>query len=128
MQSPKIPGLLAALDRAVFAERDDQGFEAVDRLPAWCLDFLNGDDPAAVPLAERFLFLPTFLDEAREHWDREAPGTLRSGSWTEADPQGVERRMQASALFHGERRLLIIELLGAEYDELHAVLQKAREL
>lgn len=125
--TPPTQGLFAALDRAVFAETEPGLFEALDSLPGWALGFLPGDDLRAVPLAERFLFLETFLEEAREHWDSEPADTLRSGPWTEADKTGTERRLEAVALFHKGRRILVLEALGPEYDEMQAVLQKARE-
>lgn len=127
MKPSPIDGLSAALDRAVFRRNSDGTFQALDRLPGWCLDFLDGDPPEAARLDERFLFLGTFLEEAQEHWDRAEASVLRSGPWSESDPEGAERRLEASAVFHRDERILIVELLGAEFDELQATLQKARE-
>jgi len=120
-------GLMAALDRGVFRQNTDGTFAALDRLPGWCVDFLDGDPPEATKLEERFLFLDTFLAEAEEHWDRGEASVLRSGPWTEADPEGVERRLEACAVLHRDERILILERLGEEFDELQSTLQKARE-
>ena len=123
-----LEGLPAALDCAVFSETEDGSFSPADRLPGWCLDFLEGSDAAGVRLEDRFLFLATYLEDARAFWDKRAPGQLRSGPWTEADCNGVERTLRASALTHRESRLLLIELLGAEFAEIQDVLQRARRL
>ena len=120
-------GLFAALDQAAFRQNDDGTFSALDRLPGWCIDFLDGDRPEAAKLEARFLFLDTFLAEAGEHWDRREAAVLRSGPWTEADPEGVERRLEACAIVHRDERILLLERLGAEFDEIQSTLQKARE-
>jgi transcriptional regulator with PAS, ATPase and Fis domain len=122
-----IEGLPALLDCAVFAESDDGSFTLVDQPPAWCLDFLSTGQTSH-RLDEQFLFLQTFLEEAREFWDQQRPGRLLSGPWTEADSRGVERTLQASAVFHRERRFLLLELLGKDFAETQGVLQRAREL
>ena len=122
-----VEGLPALLDCAVFTEAGDGSFSLADRPPAWCLDFLGQGD-SGHRLDEQFLFLQTFLDEAREFWDQQRPGRLVSGPWTEADGRGVERTLQASAVFHRESRFLLLELLGKEFAETQSVLQRAREL
>ena len=129
MSEPSLlDGLPAALDCAVFAEDEAGSFSPVDRPPGWCLDFLPDSATDRVALEDCFLFLATFLQDARAYWQAEKPGRLRSGPWTEADRNGVERTLQASAVLHRERRLLLVELLGPEHAEVQAMLQRAREM
>ncbi|MCB1021547.1 MAG: sigma 54-interacting transcriptional regulator [Acidobacteria bacterium] len=123
-----LQGLLAVLDCAVFAENDDGSFSAADRLPYWCEGFLPTPAADRVRLEQCFLFLETFLEEARRFWADPAPGRLNSGPWTEADAAGCERTLHASALMHRDRRLLMINLLGDDFAETQRVLQRARTL
>ena len=121
-------GLFGALDTAVFRENESGRFEPLEPPPAWCRDFLPGSSPdGAVALDAAFAFLDTFLIEAREWWDDPQPGKLVSEPWSEADPHGVQRQMQATALFHGGERVLLIERLGPELERTREVLQLARE-
>jgi hypothetical protein len=66
------------------------------------------------------------LDEAAEHWSRRVPGPLRSGPWSERGSDGLERTFEAQALYHAGRRLLVIERLGADFEQLQQSLQLAR--
>ena len=112
----------------MLAERDDGGFAALGVTPAWFRDFLPaGGAEGPIRLEECFLFLEHFLVDARVFWSRRTPGRERSGPWTESDPNGVERHMEAAALFHAEQNILLIELLGGEFERKQGVYQKARE-
>ncbi len=126
--SSLLTGLPAALGCAVFAEEDDGAFRLVDTPPGWCFDYLLQERESALRLEEAFLFLTAFLDDARRFWAAGEPGRLRSGPWTEADRAGVERTLQASAVLHRDRKLLLIEALGEEFAETQQVLQRAREI
>ncbi|MEZ5365765.1 MAG: sigma 54-interacting transcriptional regulator [Bryobacterales bacterium] len=121
-------GLPAVLDCAVFMENEDGSFSAADRLPGWCQGFLPGSSTERIQLDQRFLFLQTFLEEARRFWDDPAPGRLCSGPWTEEDSTGCEHTLHASALMHRDRRVLMISLLGEDFAETQRVLQRARTL
>lgn len=123
-----LPGLPAAFDCALFVYDGEDSFSLLDRPPAWCFDFLPDGRTDRVRLEESFLFLATFLDEARAFWNARKPGSLRSDPWTEADRRGIERTLQASAVYHRERPVLLVKLLGQEFDEIQTVLQRAREV
>lgn len=129
MSHPELlSGLPSAFDCALFVEDGPDCFSLVDGPPAWCLDFLPDSRADRIRLEECFLFLATFLEEARSFWTARTPGALRSDPWTEADRCGVERTLQASAVFHRERRVLLVKLLGREFDEMQQVLQRARAM
>ena len=125
MTPPLTAGLPAALDLAVFVERDDAGFDVAGSLPSWAGSVLPPERPLRLGL--HFLFLDTFLAEAADFWAERRPGVLRSGPWTEAGRDGVERTFEALALYHADRRVLALELLGAEFEQLQQSLQTARE-
>ena len=128
LSAEALAGLFAALDIAVLAERDDGSFAPLGVTPVWFRDFCPaGAAEAPVRLEECFLFLEHFLVDARAFWSWRTPGRERSGPWTESDPRGVERHMEAAALFHAEQNILLIELLGGEYEQKQGVYQKARE-
>ncbi|MBI1355618.1 MAG: PAS domain-containing protein [Acidobacteria bacterium] len=125
MNGPLSAALPAALDLAVFVERDDAGFDALEPLPAWAGAALPLERP--LRLGACFLFLDTFLLDAADFWAERRPGVLRSGPWTEAGRDGVEQTFEALALFHADRRVLILERLGEEFQQLQQSLQTARE-
>jgi hypothetical protein len=123
-----LPGLWSALDVAVLEETGDGYFASLDVLPAWFLDLTAGTgDGAAFDLAERFPFLEYFLEDARAFWASEMPGRLESGPWSETAPDGGELALEATALFHAEKRIVLISLLGKEYEERRRLLQRIRD-
>jgi PAS domain S-box-containing protein len=121
-------GVLAALDLAAFRELEHGSFRAIDRLPGWYFELNPGTDPNEEhQLGEHFPFIENFLVDARSFWNNEVPGQLRSGPWTEVGSLGEETSFEATAVFHRESRILLIQLLGEDYDTARGVLQKARE-
>lgn len=123
-----LPGLWSALDVAVLEETGDEYFASLDVLPAWFLDLTAGaGDGAAFDLAERFPFLEYFLEDARAFWASEMPGRLESGPWSETATDGGELALEATALFHAEKRIVLIALLGKEYEERRRLLQRIRD-
>ena len=123
-----LPGLWAALDVAVLEETGDGFFSSLDALPAWFLDLTAGEgDGAALDLAGRFPFLEYFLEDARAFWASETPGRLDSGPWSETAADGGELALEATALFHAEKRIVLIALLGKEYEERRRLLQRIRD-
>lgn len=80
-------------------------------------------------ITQLFPLLSAFLTDAETFWQRRAPGTLRSGPWTQPDADGHPTVLEATATVagpHGEP-FLLIEMLGAEFAELQEILQHSRE-
>jgi len=127
MAKPITDGLFAALDLAAFHELPDGSFEVLDQVPGWYLELDPDATGSSFDLSGRFPFLENFLVDAHEFWRRPRPGRLRSGPWTEVTPAGLERNLEATAVFHRESRILLIGLLGEAYEETRAVLQTARD-
>ncbi len=121
-------GLFLALEIAVLVERDDGRFDLISPAPAWFYDFVPYRDAhGPIAVEDRFLFLASFLPEARKFWERRPVEPLSSGPWTEEDRSGTERHLQASAVCLSYSRYLLITLLGAEFEQSRQVLQRARD-
>lgn len=95
--------------------------EIAHRFPVLCADSLQ--------LGTQFRFLSAFLDLARELWEEgDSPNALASGTWEEADQEAATAPFCAYALVTDNgQRFLVLELLGAAYEDKRAILQVARE-
>ncbi|MEZ6197824.1 MAG: ATP-binding protein [Planctomycetota bacterium] len=119
------PGLLSALGTAVFEETRRGRFRRLGDVPEWYGRFFDAA-PTDVRLTEHLVFLSSFLVDARQAWAGSGE-TVRSGSWSEPDRDGVECHFEAVALGHEGRHLLLVEFLGEVFDERRDELQRARE-
>ena len=129
MGMPGTSGLLAALDAATFRQLPDESFEAMDTLPGWYLDFdPDGLSRSAEPLTECFPFLSSFVVDAQEFWQKQRPGHLRSIPWTQRDRHGELRHFDATAIYHRGSGILVIQLLGHEFETMRSALQKVRDV
>ncbi len=111
-------------------EQSNEGrYSPIGALPGWCrllgldVDFKTGRwEPAS-----RFPALEAFLAAASSFWSTEGSGRLKSDPWIETDSSGRRRYLEASALCLNSRKILLIELLGEDYEQRVALLQTARE-
>jgi len=122
--------ILAALD-IVALERESEGaFSLIsEEVPEWFSRFYaeallrrNQLKPQ-----EAFLFLDHFLIDAETFWQENLSGRLKSGPWSETDSADSPFHFEAVAVRLQDRKLLIIELLRLDYDEIQMLEQKARE-
>jgi signal transduction histidine kinase/CheY-like chemotaxis protein/HPt (histidine-containing phosphotransfer) domain-containing protein len=108
------PGILAALELAIFERAPNGLFHRVGPVPRWfeevVPDIANRE---TLDLADAFPYLEIFFAELPEE---AADLTLfRSDTWRERDGQGQERHLQALALNINGKRVVVIELApGAE--------------
>lgn len=133
------PRVLAALDVALFERTGPGQFTRLTPAPAW-LEALwpaAAEQRSALAPAERFLFLESFLPEARSLWDgstehtSEGPfggPTLHSDPWTETNEAGEEWFLEAAALLKDERPLLLLRPASIDFTEYRDVLQEGRSL
>jgi len=121
-QGNELALLLRTLGLAVFEAHAGDRFTQVGLSPTW-LRALRGDGDG--DLLERFPFLESFLDEARQAW---GGGTrASSGIWVEEDDEGREWYLEASALGMDDgRSLLVLQTQAERYEERRHVLQSAR--
>ena len=121
--------ILAALGTAVFEFQGDDAYALCGAAPEWLQRFIPGPDGSLgqEPLEELFPFLSSFLPEAKEFWQTSDTGALHSDVWAQIDSKGEERGLRASAIRVGNRRYLLLGVLGIDFEEMAAALQKARD-
>ncbi len=104
-------------------------FKLVGTAPDWFSKFYPSLTPGdeVLKLSENFSFVENFLIDADSFWEQSNNGRLKSGTFIETDLLGNEYALEASALFLGEKKILLFELLGSSYEERKALLQRARE-
>ncbi|MFB6279504.1 MAG: sensor histidine kinase [Salinibacter sp.] len=137
--APLSPRVLAALDVALFERTASGRFTRLTPAPAW-LEALwpeAAEQESGLAPAERFLFLESFLPEARSLWDGAAEppsegsfggAALRSDPWTETTEAGEEWFLEAAALRTDDRSLLLLRPAAIDVAEYRAVLQEGRSL
>ena len=129
MSESFLTGLLTALDVVVVERQPDHSYAVVSDTPAWFTWLYT--EAAATPQQLRLdltsPFLENFLVDAAAFWNESGPGQLKSGSWEEKGPSGKEDNLEATALCLGERKILLVELLGVTHEERRRLLQIARE-
>lgn len=129
MSEALLTDLLAALDVMVVERLPEGSFSVIGNTPAWFAWLYNdaAADPKQLRLDLTSPFLENFLVDAEVFWNESHPGQLKSGSWEEKGPSGKEDHLEAAALCLGERKILLIELLGVAHEERRRLLQIARE-
>ncbi len=121
--------LLDALGVVMLEYGSDDGYKLTGKPPEWFRQFY----PSAVigdqiqELTENFSFVENFLIDAELFWDANSGSRLKSGVFIEIDADGKEHAVEASAVFINGKKILLLELLGASYEEQKALLQRARE-
>ncbi|MBM3301505.1 MAG: PAS domain-containing protein, partial [Deltaproteobacteria bacterium] len=121
--------LLAAFDILIAERLDASTFRALVPVPDFCRRLFRVQSlPHEVLLTfEESPFLLSFLQEAEPFWAQDGSGRLTSGPWVESDQQEMDFPLQASALCLQNRKFLVIELLGVDFEERRSLLQSARE-
>src|SRR6202022_1084578 len=103
--------VLSALDLALLERMSDGRISLAAEPPAWFLHFAS----EASDMEETFPFLGSFLVEAEAFWQVSA-SRLDSDSWVQLDSERNEFPLQASAFRVGDRKFIVLRLLGAEYE------------
>lgn len=121
--------LLGALDVWVTERRPPYGFQQVGALP----DFARRLFPHTVSPGSKVVdfrespFLTHFLEEAESFWRGSSRVPLKSDPWVESEGCDGECALEAIALSLGERRFLVIRMLGMDFVHRRDLLQGARE-
>ena len=121
--------MLAALDIVAMERLEDGSFKLMGSAPDWFVRLYPAPISASETIRpqDAFIFLEHFLWEADSFWTAGSTGRLKSGPWSETDSTGKLCHLEAAALGIGNRKLLVIELLKLEYEEIQSLAQKARE-
>lgn len=121
--------LLARLGFLVVESLEEDQFKLVSDSPKWFINLsgTNAFTSENFPLVENFPFVEVFLFDAQSFWEQESGENLKSGAWIETDALGKEYNLEATALLLNNKKILLIELLGGNFDEKQSLLQKLRE-
>lgn len=120
--------VLSALNVAVLERSDSGDAFHLRGLPSeWWRQCVGPTESPVLNLLQWSPFLQDYVADPHPAWD-DKPGTIeKSGPWTESDRQGGIMTLEATALAIGSRRLLLIERLSAGFEQMHAIVQRARE-
>jgi signal transduction histidine kinase/DNA-binding NarL/FixJ family response regulator len=102
-------------------------FRPLAALPAWCDSLWGLRQNQPTRLARKSPFLENFLPEAREFWDRKAPGAAHSGNWIERDSAGGSIPLEASAFWLAGKRVLLVRELSDTFAGQQQLFQTARD-
>jgi len=120
--------VLVALDIAVFNWDVESGELRLQGVaPMWWQEFHAASGPATWDLDRCSPFLREFLAHAQEVWKDDPDRTITSGGWTEPDHTNGTMTLEARALSLGLRKLVLIERLGSDFEDMRAIVQRARE-
>ena len=112
---------LRALDIVAVERNDDGSFALVGAAPEWYRTILPDDD-----FRHSNPFLADFVNGILELGSLPAERQY-SGIWSQRDSAGVQRGLEAWAVDIGGRLVLLVHLLGEEFEARRAALQQARE-
>ena len=121
--------ILAARGMLVLApdsEAEGEVFRVLGTPPSWLSRFVPEPAPR-LTIPATFPYLEVFLEEARRYWANPSGEAPSSGTWIEADREGRERGLDATALLADGEPLLLVEMHEAPFEERKAALQWARE-
>src|SRR5262245_2738033 len=91
---------LAALDMVVMERNADGTFRLLSIVPAWFTRLYPevATQSEGLRPGDVFPFLEYFLIDAEPFWDAQGTGQLKSGPWSETDPNGRAAAVRASAM------------------------------
>lgn len=120
--------VLSTLDMVVFEREEDSAEFRLQGLPPdwWCM-WVGPANGTVLDLGQCSPFLRDYLVGAHPIWGGQSGVTEKSGPWTEPDRQGGAMTLEATALSIGSKKLLLIERLGSGFEQMHAIVQRARD-
>jgi transcriptional regulator with PAS, ATPase and Fis domain len=125
---PLFNRVLSTLDIAVF-ERDEHsgGFRLQGLAPEWWCARVGSESSSLLDLKQWSPFLREYVAADHPAWTAESGTIEKSGAWTESDHQGGTMTLEATVLSMESRTVLLIERLGADFEQMRAIVQRARE-
>jgi len=125
---PLFNRVLSMLDIAVFERAEEASeFRLRGLPPEWWRQSAGLAGCTALDLNQCSPFLQDYLVHAHPAWEGEPGEIEKSGPWTESDRQGGTMTLEATALSIGSRKFLLIERLGTGFEQMQAIVQRARE-
>jgi HD-GYP domain-containing protein (c-di-GMP phosphodiesterase class II) len=122
-------GIWGALDMVVLEEVAGSrtgSCRVLTGVPDWAAPLLRDATNGVCKLGSTSHFLEHFLHDAHDAWHRKEGKNLRSGPFIET-ADGKEIALEAIAVRHDGRRILLLRRLGEDYEAQVAMLQRARQ-
>lgn len=120
--------ILSTLNIVVFEREEDSGEFRLQGLPPdWWRLWVGPANGTVLDLGQCSPFLRDYLLGAHPIWGGQSGATEKSGPWTEPDREGGTMTLEATALSIESKKLLLIERLGSGFEEMGAIVQRARE-
>ncbi len=120
--------VLSALDIVVFEYDENSGtFQLQGAPPGWWTQCFGPERDASLDLHRCSPFLRDYLADPHPVWEGQSDRLEKSGPWTESDRQGGTMTLEASLLSIGSRKLVLIERLGLDFEDMRSIVQRARE-
>jgi len=125
---PLFNRVLSTLDIAVL-ERDEHSgeFQLQGMAPEWWHMRVGPESCTMLDLAQWSPFLREYVAADHPAWTAESGTVEKSGAWTESDGQGGTVTLEATVLSMESRTILLIERLGSGFEQMRAIVQRARE-
>ncbi len=120
--------ILSSLNIVVFEREEDSGEFRLQGLPPdWWRLWVGPANGTMLDLSQCSPFLRDYLLGAHPIWGGQSGATEKSGPWTEPDRRGGTMTLEATALSIESKKLLLIERLGSDFEEMGVIVQRARE-
>ena len=123
-----LSSLLSVLDIVALEKVEKDSFSIIGGLTDWFINLFPDAllNPGNIKFCNNGMFLENFLIDAKDFWEKNIYGLLKSGSWIETNSNGEEIYLEATATCILERKLLLIELSRTPMRNEHKIIQKAR--
>ena len=120
---------LAEQGFALFEYLGKGAFRSIGTFPKWLGKIWGAefDRAKTVRLGEQSPFLENFIFDAEQFWNSRSGGAANSGNWIERGVGGVETPLEASALWLGGKKVLLVRNFAASFAEQTQWLQTARD-
>jgi transcriptional regulator with PAS, ATPase and Fis domain len=120
--------VMAALEIVVLEWQEESGeFRLQGVPPEWWSQRFGPASRSSLDPRQCSPFLQDYLAGICAVW-KGSPGTIeKSGPWTESDQQGGTMTLEARALSLGPHKIVLIERLGSDFEEMRSIVQRARD-
>jgi signal transduction histidine kinase len=121
--------LFYAANIAAMQLEADGRFSLIDRAPQWLHRFCHQEtvQPCRLDPHNSFSFPGNFMHDAHEFWNREKVGCIKSGMWIASDEAGKAHFLEATALYTGRSKILLISEEHRASIENQGLIQDGRE-
>lgn len=132
-----LEGIIEELHVVALKKKSNDQFEIINQGCRWFQQLCEGlghpldnhqTDLDISNLCSLFPFVENFLIDAGVVWKEAQTSSACSGIWTEVDQLGIEFQLEAKALLIQGQPILLIENKSPNYDQVHSIYQKARDI